>query len=199
MAPSGRYVVETRMHFDPQNANQEAGLMIYSDDDTNVQNDITWNGTVTMVATLRNALSALPAGAACPLGSPMSGTSVAHLAILCRRRLPDDVGAYLAGISGQSGLLLRPATARARAAAYGGGNMDPSRITVWLRIYRDGNVYTPWYSLDDKDWYRENAWTLASTGRGFPLRIGLFAQDNQNITDPGANAWFDYVHVYRME
>ncbi len=63
---------------------------------------------------------------------------------------------------------------------------------------RDGNVCTPWYSLDDKSWYRENAWTLASTGRDFPLRIGLFAQDNQNITDPGADAWFDYVHVYDM-
>ncbi len=196
-APTGRYVVETRMHFDPQNANQEAGLMIYSDDDSNVQNDITWNGTVTMVATLRNALSALPAGASCPLGSPMSGTTVAtvqYSVAACpatsehtSQEYPANLACCFAG-NGQG-----------PSGAYLGGNLDPSRITVWLRIYRDGDVYTPWYSLDDKTWYRENAWTLTSTGRGFPLRIGLFAQDNQNITNPGANAWFDYVHVYSMQ
>ena len=95
--------------------------------------------------------------------------------------------------------LRAPSPGQGPSGAYSGGNLDPSRITVWLRIYRDGNVYTPWYSLDDKTWYRENAWTLASTGRGFPLRIGLFAQDNQNVTDPGADAWFDYVHVYGMD
>ncbi len=196
-APSGRYVVETRMHFDPQNSNQEAGLMIYSDDDTNVQNDITWNGTVTMVATLRNALSALPAGASCTLGSPMSGTTVAtvqYSAAACPPNSEHTSQEYPASLS-----CCFVGNGQGPSGAYLGGNLDPSRITVWLRIYRDGDVYTPWYSLDDKTWYRENAWTLSSTGRDFPLRIGLFAQDNQNITDPGADAWFDYVHVYRMD
>ncbi len=194
--PSGNYVVETRMHFDPQNANQEAGLLVYSDDDTNVQNDITWNGTVTMVASLRNALSPLPSGASCPLRAPMTGSSVAvgrYGPEACPPTSEHTSQEYPASLA-----CCFVGNGQGPSGSYLGGNLDPSRITAWLRIYRQGNVYTPWFSLDGKTWSRENAWTLGASGSGFPLRIGLFAQDNQNITDPGADAWFDYVHVYSM-
>jgi arabinan endo-1,5-alpha-L-arabinosidase len=194
--PGGNYVVETRMHFDPQNANQEAGLAIYSDDDTNVQNDITWNGTVTMVASLRNELSRLPSGVACPLRGPMSGASVATLqygSAACPPTSEHTSQEYPANLT-----CCFVGNGQGPGGGYLGGNLDPSRITVWLRVYRNGNIYTPWFSLDGKTWSRENAWTLNPSGAGFPMRIGLFAQDNQNIANPGANAWFDYVHVYQV-
>ena len=80
--------------------------------------------------------------------------------------------------------------------SYAGGNLDPSHITVWLRLYKQGNVYTPWLSLDGTTWIRENAWSLHPSSAAFPIKIGVFAQNNQQVTAPGAQAWFDYIHVY---
>ena len=195
-APGRNYLVETKMHFDPQNANQEAGLLIYRDDDSNIQNDITWNGTVTMVATLRNELAALPRNVACPLRGPMSGANVAVLqygTAACPPTSEHTSQEYPASLT-----CCFVGNGQGPNGSYAGGNLDPSRITVWLRIYRSGNVYTPWFSLDGTAWSRENAWTLKANDSAFPLKIGMFAQDNQNIANPGAQAWFDYVHVYQM-
>jgi arabinan endo-1,5-alpha-L-arabinosidase len=194
-APGGDYAVETRMHFDPQTPNLAAGLMIYSDDDTNVSAGIAWNGTSTMVTTIRNELHPVsPTTPSCPLAAPMTGANVAVTAYSTRacpataehtsQEFPVNQRAWSANGEGPT-------------PTFAGGNQDPSRVTVTVRIYRHGDVYTPWYTVNGSTWYRANAWTLKPSSPAFPLRIGLFAQNNQQVAAAGAQAWFDYVHVYR--
>jgi len=197
-APAGDYMVETKMHFDPQTPNLEAGLLAYSDDDTNVANAVTWNGTLTQIVSIRNMLSALPRTVqSCPLAAPMTGANVAvttYTHDLCPPLAEHTSQEYPASLTCcWSGLGQGP------NGAYKGGNLDPSRVTVWLRIYRHDNVYTPWLSLDDKTWLREDAWTLTPSSAAFPVKIGLFAQNNQQVSATGAQAWFDYVHVYTQQ
>lgn len=194
-APQGDYMIETKMHFDPETPNLEAGLIVYSDDDTNVQNDITWNGVDTQVASIRNELSALPDTLqACPLVAPMTGANVAvtqYTHNLCPPMAEHTSQEYPANAA-----CCWVGNGQGPGGSYAGGNLDPSRITVWLRIYRHGDVYTPWLSLDGKNWMRENAWTLKSSSPAFPMKIGVFAQNNQQANAPGAQAWFDYFNVY---
>jgi arabinan endo-1,5-alpha-L-arabinosidase len=193
-APKGNYVVETRMHFDPQTPNQEAGIIIYSDDDTNVQNVVTWNATETMVADIRNMLTPLPPTMAeCPLAAPMTGANVAvkqysHSA--CPPMSEHTSQEYPASLR-----CCFVANGQGPSGNYPGGDLDPARITVWLRIYRKGDTYTPWFSLDGHSWTREDAWTLRPSSKNFPIRIGLFAQNNQQTNVQGAEAWFDYFKV----
>lgn len=195
-APAGNWMVETKLHFDPQSPSQEAGLLAYSDDDTNVVNGVTWSGNMTQVESKRNALAPRPAGQACPLAAPMPGarTSVGHYtSALCpatsdhtSQEAPASLACCFVG----------NAQGPSADGTYAGGNADPSRITVWLRLYKDGDVYTPYLSHDGRSWQREDAWTLHASGQ-FPVRIGLFASDNGALGVAGAQAWFDYVHVYR--
>ena len=197
-APAGDYTIETKMHFDPQTPNLEAGLLVYSDDDTNVANAVAWNAMLTQVVSIRNMLSALPSTVqSCPLSHPMTGANVAvtqYSHELCPPLAEHTSQEYPASLK-----CCWAGNAQGPNGSYLGGNLDPSHITVWLRIYRHGDVYTPWFSLDDKTWTRENAWTLTSSSSEFPLKIGLFAQNNQQVDATGAQAWFDYFHVYAQD
>lgn len=189
-APNSDWMVETRMHFDPQTANLSAGVMAYSDDVHHVANAIAWNGNLTQVTSIRSRLDPLPATAGrCGLSGPSPGGDVA-------------VHRYdLAACPPNSEHTSQEGPARLGCCWNGNGqpgaDADPSNITVYLRIYRDGDVYTPWYSYDGVAWERENAWTLRPAGPGFPIRIGLFASNNHQTGAAGAQAWFDYVHVYQ--
>ena len=187
-APRGSFMVQTRLHFNPQTANLVAGLMIYSDDDTNVWVGICWNGGLTMVETLRNQLTGvIPPATTCPLEGPMSGAYVAigqYTPTQCpaqsdhsSQEYPVNFDAFVP--NGQTG-----------------GNINPGNVSAYLRIYREGNILSPWYSHDNRSWSRANAWSLETYNDRFPFQIGLFAQNNQQTDVQGADAWFDYVYVY---
>lgn len=194
-APSGDYMIETKMHFDPQTSNLEAGLIAYSDDDTNVINGIAWNAMLTQVVSIRNMLSPLPGTVqSCSLSAPMSGANVAvkqYTRELCPPQSEHTSQEYPASLA-----CCWAGMGQGPSGSYQGGNLDPSRITVWVRLYRRGDVYTPWFSLDNKTWTRENAWSLKPSSSAFPIKIGVFAQNNQQVTATGAQSWFDYFRVY---
>jgi len=74
-----------------------------------------------------------------------------------------------------------------------GSTASNPTVTDWLRIYRNGNVYTPYVSLDNKDWVKGAAWSLTAANH-YPIKIHLFAfSGGPANTIP---AYFDYVHVY---
>lgn len=188
-APEGDFMAETKLHFDPHTDNLSAGIAVYSDDDHHVSNLIAWNGMLTQVASIRNNLTTLPAGATCPLDAPVPGANVAtkeYSAAACPPRSEHHSQEY---------------PAAKRCCWDGNGRADdPSRITVYLRLYKQGDVITPWYSHDGQTWTRENAWTLEAVNDGFPPKIALYASSNHKADDPGARAkaWFDYVRVYPL-
>jgi hypothetical protein len=69
-------------------------------------------------------------------------------------------------------------------------------VTDWLRIYRHGDVYTPYSSVDGIHWVQGTAWDLTAASSAFPVKIGLFAFSSGSVNTIPAN--FDYVHVYRQ-
>lgn len=188
-APDGDFMVETELHFDPHMDNLSAGIGIYSDDDHHVSNLISWNGMLTQITSIRNSLTTLPSGAQCPLDAPVPGANVAttdYSSSACPPRSEHHSQEYPAAL---------------RCCWDGNGRADdPSRITVQLRLYKQGDVITPWYSHDGRSWYRENAWTLTAASDAFPLKIALYASANHKANDPGARAkaWFDHVTVHSL-
>ncbi len=187
-APTGDFMIETSMHFNPQSANLVAGMMVYSDDDHNVWVAIGWNGVLTMIESLRNTLIGLtPPATACPMKTPMSGAQVAihnYTATQCPAQSDHSSQEYPVNFN------------KFQPNGQAGADINPSNITAYLRIYKDGSVFTPWYSHDNMTWDRADAWTLNVSSSQFPFQIGLFAQNNQFVNKMGANAWFDYLHVY---
>lgn len=186
-APDGDFMAETRLHFDPHTDNLSAGIAAYRDDDHHVSNLVSWNGMMTQIVSIRNTLTDLPAGATCPLDTPVPGAHVATTQYspgACPPRSEHHSQEYPAAL---------------RCCWDGNGRADdPSRVTVHLRLYRQGEVITPWYSFDGTRWFRENAWSLPPIDDDFPLKIALYASGNHKANDSGAKAraWFDYVRVH---
>ena len=187
-APAGDFTVETRLHFDPHTDNLIAGLALYRDDDHHVTNGISWNGVLTQVVSTRSNLTALPPGAECPLPGPVPGANVAleqYSSSACPARSEHTSQEY---------------PAATRCCWDGNGRAeDPSRVSVLLRLDKQGDVITPWFSHDEgATWTRENAWTLEA-GDG-PLQIALYASANHKAGQPGteAQAWFDHVRVHDL-
>ena len=67
-------------------------------------------------------------------------------------------------------------------------------MTDWLRIYKQGDVYTAYTSLDNVNWVRGQSWDFRPQDITYPVKIGLFAFSGGPHND--VPALFDYFHVY---
>lgn len=185
--PAGDYVVETKMAFDPRDNFQQAGLIVYSDDDHYIKVGAHHHFSLNKFLSGRETLEPQPASATpgqppCDLQAPSPNSNVAVTAYthdLCPNE--GESWDYLTNAQPITNGLTAP---------------DP-HVTDWLRIYRQGNVYTPYVSVDGAHWVRGAAWDLsAADPTRFPVRIGLFAFSGGPHNDIPAR--FAYVRVSRL-
>ncbi|HZR40680.1 MAG TPA: family 43 glycosylhydrolase [Ktedonobacteraceae bacterium] len=179
--PSGDYMIETKLTFDPDTNFQQAGLLIYSDDDHYIKVGVTHHYSLNKIISGHETLEPVPGNqTACDV-QPSSTSNIA-IKTYTAQQCP------LEGESWDYFSNPRP-TQNGSAAAH-------PAVTDWLRIYRHDNTYTPYSSVDDVHWVRGNAWNLTAVSPTFPVKIGLFAFSSGSDNTIPAN--FDYVRVYRQ-
>ncbi len=175
--------METKLTFDPNQNFQSAGLLVYSDDDHYIKVGPYHHFSLTKILSARETLEPQPASNTpgqppCDETAPQAGSNVAVLVYS-----HDQCPAY-----GEAwDYLANPSPTENGSTAY------QPRVTDYLRIYRHGDVYTPYVSLDDVQWVKGSAWTLPAAAPGFPVKIGLYAFSAGPNND--VPALFDYVHV----
>jgi arabinan endo-1,5-alpha-L-arabinosidase len=178
--PAGNYMVETKITFDPRDNYQQAGLLIYSDDDHYIKVGPAHSDSLNKMISGKESLEpAPPSDSGCSAGSPLGGSNVA-ISTYTHAQCPNEGEAW--------DYLTNP-----KPTENGGTATDP-QVIDYLRIYRSGNVYTPYTSVDGSHWVRGAAWELTAADVGFPIKIGLFAFAAGGGLDIPAR--FDYVHVY---
>ncbi len=179
--PEGDYAIETKLTFDPNTNYQQAGLLMYSDDDHYIKVGPFHGDSLNKILSGHESLEPLPSGVAqCDVQS--SATSNVAVKTYTRDQCPNE---------GESWDYL----SNPHPTVNGSTASNPT-VTNWLRIYRHSNVYTPYSSLDGTHWVKGAAWTLSASARNFPVKIGLFAFSAGTVNNIPAN--FDYVHVYRQ-
>jgi hypothetical protein len=184
--PTGNYAVETRIHFDPNNNFQQAGLLVYSDDDHYIKVGPFHHFSLSKILSGFESLAPVPSNQTQCLNdghtNPIqpSPTSIVAVMTYTAAQCPNEGEGW--------DYLTNPQPTTNGLTAYNPG------VTNWLRIYRQGDTYTPYVSLDDVHWVRGQAWTLTAASPSFPVRIGLFAISGGPHND--VPAIFDYVHVY---
>jgi beta-xylosidase len=177
--PTGDYVVETKITFDPNHNYQQAGLLVYSDDDHYIKVGPFHGNSLTKILSGYENLLALPSGDTTCDVQPSSTSNVA-IKTYTRDQCPNEGEAW--------DNLSNPQPTLNGSTAY-----NPT-VTNWLRIYRHGDVYTPYSSLDGVHWVKGQAWSLSAAAPNFPIKIGLFAFSGGSFND--VPAYFDYVRVY---
>ncbi len=179
--PTGDYMLETKMLFDPDTNYQQAGLLVYSDDDHYIKVGVTHHESLNKIISGHETLDPAPGNqTACDV-QPAAGSNIA-ITTYTTKACP---------LEGESwDYLSNPhSTQNGSTAAH-------PAVVDWLRIYRHGNVYTPYNSLDGIHWVRGTAWDLTAASSAFPVKIGLFAFSSGPANTISAN--FDFVHVYRQ-
>jgi len=175
---STNYVIETKITFDPNANYQQAGLLVYSDDDHYIKVGPFHGDSLNKMLSGHESLEPLPSTVTACDVQP-SPTSNIALKTYTRDQCPNE------GESWDYFTNPNPTV--------NGSTASNPTVTDWLRIYRNGNVYTPYVSLDNKHWVKGAAWSLTAANH-FPIKIGLFAfSGGPANTIP---AYFDYVHVY---
>ncbi len=177
--PKGDYVMETKLTFDPNTNYQQAGLLVYSDDDHYIKVGPFHGDSLNKILSGHESLEPLPASVAQCDVQP-SATSNVAVKTYTRDQCPNE---------GESWDYL----SNPRPTLNGSTASNPT-VTDWLRIYRHGNVYTAYSSLDGTHWVKGAAWTLTAASPSFPVKIGLFAFSAGPVNN--IPAYFDYVHVY---
>lgn len=167
-APSGNFVAETRVALNPDENYQQAGLVLWQNDDTwmklmaesNAGNDVTeWGKQVDVT-------------------SPYTGFN-------CGSAYPADTCPNYG-----SGFLEVPGFSPAARAAGGDGTW------TWLRIVREGSKVTAYTSLNGRSWTPGATYNLVGFSASQPLQVGVMATA-AGAADP-IPAHFSYVHVYRV-
>ena len=177
--PSGNYMVETKLTFDPNTNYQQAGLIVYSDDDHYIKVGVTHHESLNKVIAGHEVLDPT-SGDRTSCDVQPSPTSNIAIKTYTAQQCPQE---------GESWDYL----SNAQPTANGSTATKPT-VTTWLRIYRNGNVYTPYSSVDGVHWNRGNAWDLSPASPAYPIKIGLFGFSSGPVnTIP---AYFDYVHTY---
>lgn len=177
--PNGNYVMETKITFDPNQNYQQAGLLVYSDDDHYIKVGPAHSNSLNKMISGKESLEPLPAWQATCDVQP-SPTSNVAIHVYTRQQCPNEGEAW--------DYLTNP-----RPTENGSTASNPA-VTDWLRIYRNGDVYTPYTSVDDVHWVKGAAWDLTAAAPTFPIKIGLFAfSAGTGNTIP---ARFDYFRVY---
>lgn len=178
--PSGDYVVETKLTFDPDTNYQQAGLLVYSDDDHYIKVGVTHHESLNKIIAGHETLEPVPGNqTACDV-QPSSTSNIA-VKTYTAQQCP---------LEGESwDYFSNPQPTK------NGSTATHPTVTDWLRIYRHGNVYTPYSSVDDVHWVKGTAWDLTAASSSFPIKIGLFAFSSGSANTIPAN--FDYVRVYK--
>jgi arabinan endo-1,5-alpha-L-arabinosidase len=178
--PAGSYMVETKLTFDPNDNYQQAGLLVYSDDDHYMKvGPVHSNSLNKMISGKESLEVAPPSQPGCDIAAPAPGSNVA-VTPYTHEQCPNE---------GEAWDYLTNA-----APTVNGVTAASPQVTDWLRIYRTGNIYTPYTSVDGQTWVKGAAWEITAASPAFPVKIGLFAfagGSKQHIP-----ARFDYVHVY---
>ncbi len=177
--PGSNYVIETRITFDPNQNYQQAGLLVYSDDDHYIKVGPFHGDSLNKILSGHESLEPLPSGVAACDVQPSSTSNIA-VKTYTLNQCPNE---------GESWDNLANPT-----PTVNGSTAFAPTVIDWLRIYRNGNVYTPYTSLDDVHWVKGAAWSLTAAAPNFPVKIGLFAFSGGNSNT--VPAYFDYVHVY---
>ncbi len=178
--PASNYAVETKLTFDPNNNFQQAGLLIYSDDDHYIKVGPFHHFSLSKILSGYESLTPVPSYQTTCDVQP-SPSSIVAVMTYTAAQCPNEGEGW--------DYLTNPQLTANGSTAY-----NPS-VTDWLRIYRNGDTYTPYVSLDHVHWVRGQAWTLTAASPSFPIRIGLFAFSGGPNND--VPALFDYVHVYQ--
>jgi arabinan endo-1,5-alpha-L-arabinosidase len=177
--PSSNYMIETKITFDPNSNYQTAGLLVYSDDDHYIKVGPSHQDSLNKMLSGKESLEPLPAWESNCDVQPAPGSNVA-VHTYTRDQCPNEGEAWDYFTN--------------RQPTENGSTADNPQVTDWLRIYRHGNIYTPYTSVDGSHWVKGAAWDLEPASPSFPIKIGLFAfSGGPNNTIP---ALFDYVHVY---
>ena len=178
--PAGNYMIETKLTFDPRDNFQQAGLLIYSDDDHYIKVGPAHSNSLNKMISGKESLEpAPPSDSGCSEGSPADPSQVA-VTTYTHQQCPNEGEAW--------DYLTNPNPTE------NGSTATNPQVTDYLRIYRNGNVYTPYTSLDGTNWVKGAAWNLTAASSSFPIRIGVFAFAAGGGQD--IQAHFHYIHVY---
>ncbi|EFH85759.1 family 43 glycosylhydrolase [Ktedonobacter racemifer] len=179
--PAGNYMMETKLTFDPNTNYQQAGLLIYSDDDHYIKVGVTHHESLNKVIAGHETLDPTPGDQKTCDVQPSPTSNIAVKAYTTQQcPLEGESWDYLSNPQ----------------PTQNGSTATKPTVITWLRIYRDGNVYTPYSSVDGVHWIRGNAWDLSPVSSAYPIKIGLFGFSSGPVnTIP---AYFDYVHVYNQ-
>jgi arabinan endo-1,5-alpha-L-arabinosidase len=171
-APPGNFIMQTRVALDPTQSYQQAGLVLWQDEDTwmklvaesNSGNDVTEWGKQTDVT------SPYP-GFKCGSGYPANTCPVYG-----------------------SGFLEVPGFSPAARSPHGAG---PACRGKWayLRLVKSGDLVTAFTSLNGLLWTPGATYNLQGFSSSAPLDIGVLASAAGAAPIP---AHFSYVHVYQL-
>ena len=179
-APGGDYVLETKITFDPDTNYEQAGLLVYSDDDHYIKVGPFHSNSLNKMLSGYERLEPTSGGQAQCDVQP-SATSNVAVTTYTRDLCPNE---------GESWDYLT----NAQPSPNGASAQAPT-VTDYLRIYRHGDVYQPYTSVDGVNWVKGAAWSLSAVDAAHPIKIGLFAFSGGSGRAP---AFFDYVHVSNL-
>lgn len=167
-APSGDFVAQTKVALKPDQNYEQAGLLLYQDDDHYLK----------LVGESNSGVDETEWAKETDVTSPYTGFNCgpAYPADTC-----PDYGSGFMEIPGFS-----PA-----AKAVGG-----SGIWTWLRVVRHGNLITAYTSIDGSRWEPGATDNLSGFNPAKPIDVGLIAVTAGASTVLPAH--FAYVHVYAL-
>jgi Beta xylosidase C-terminal Concanavalin A-like domain len=168
-APAGNFGVQTRVALDPTQNYQQAGLVLW-------QNDDTW---MKLVAESNSGNDVTEWGKQTDVASPYTSFS-------CGSAYPADTcPVYGSGFLEVPGF--SPAARSAGGPARGGW--------AYLRIVKSGDLVTAYTSLNGQAWTPGATYNLQGFSSSEPLQIGVLATAAGAAPIP---AHFSYVHVYQL-
>jgi len=167
-APSGDFVAETKVAFNPTQNYEQAGMVLYQNDDAYLRlvGEFNSQGDETEWAKETNVTS-LYTGFKCGSAYPANTCPVYG-----------------------SGFVEVPGFSPAARAVGGSGTW------AWLRIEKVGDQATAFTSIDGSRWLQGATYNLSGFNPDLPIKIGLLAiTPVANTIKP---AQFDYVRVYAL-
>jgi arabinan endo-1,5-alpha-L-arabinosidase len=167
-APPGDFVAETKLALRPDQNYEQAGLLLYADDDHYFR----------LVGESNSGIDETEWAKETNVTSPYTGFS-------CGASYPADT----CPVYGNSFLEV-PGFSPAAKAAGGNGTWD------WLRIVRHGNTVTAYTSIDGHRWEPGSTYDLSGFDPGKPVSIGLEAITAGASTVMPVH--FSYLHVYAL-
>lgn len=167
-APAGNFVAQTKVALHPDANYEQAGLVLYQDDDHYLR----------LVGEYNSGTDETEWGKETDVTSKYTGFS-------CGSSYPADTCPVYG-----SGFLEVPGFSPAARAAGGSGTWD------WLRIARRGSLVTAYTSIDGRHWASGATYNLSGFDLSQPIDVGLIAITAGASTVMPAH--FAYLHTYSL-